>query len=246
MYVVPKIEVATTYKRFKVYVGNREIVKTHLANLMSSIKTHNMLMYNPIIVTKKYEVIDGQHRLLAAAQLKLPIYYVVGEELTLDDVMRFNTTSASWRLEDYVRSFIARGYKDYELIPDFAKKYGLTTSAALAILSANTSGLVKNPIKAVKAGQFKPTDLEQSHEFATRLREFIPYCDANCWRDREFMNALYKTYYVLEYDHATLLGRLQRSGSRVRRSRDKRDYLNQLEAIINFGVPDANKVRLYD
>lgn len=63
------------YNIFKKHPNNREIFHANLEKIKRSIQIKNLLEYRPIIVDKKMQVIDGQHRLEAARQLGVPIYY---------------------------------------------------------------------------------------------------------------------------------------------------------------------------
>ena len=59
---------------FKILDGNRNINLGNVDRLVKSIEENGFLQM-PIIVNENYEVIDGQHRLMAAKKINSIIYY---------------------------------------------------------------------------------------------------------------------------------------------------------------------------
>jgi len=89
------IRKTTNYEIFTFREDNREkIDKKHLARLVESIKSRNLLELRPIMVNEKLEIVDGQHRLLAAKQLGYEIYYQKEENLDCADIVRMNLSKA--------------------------------------------------------------------------------------------------------------------------------------------------------
>jgi hypothetical protein len=68
------IHKTTDYDQFKFLESQRNVTRT--SAVLESIKQKNMLDLKPIICNKEKYVLDGQHRLLAAKQLRVPIYYI--------------------------------------------------------------------------------------------------------------------------------------------------------------------------
>jgi len=65
--------------------GNRPPNPQHVRRLCDSIKTHGILQ-NPIIVNENMDIIDGQHRLLAAKESESSVYYIVVDGYSLEEV----------------------------------------------------------------------------------------------------------------------------------------------------------------
>jgi len=238
-----QIQKTTDYGKFITTAGNRLIMKTHLANLTKSIRSRNLLHLNPIIVNEKLEVIDGQHRLLAAESLEVGIYFVQEEGLTLNDVVLLNTTAKQWRLDDYLTSYIARGYKEYIKVKKFANRWGISTSNALAILSSDEDGRIHAPYSVFKEGKFEIADEKLAEEFIKRLKEISAFTVEYAWKDREFMRALFYLYYREGIDHDVLVDKIKRWPKLISRRQSTREYSRQLEDIYNQDVPGRLKVR---
>jgi hypothetical protein len=219
-------------------------MKIHLENLKNSIRKKNLLELNPIIINDKNEVIDGQHRLAAAQALNTDVYYVKGNGLTLDDVILLNTSSKVWRLDDYLHSYAARGFKAYKMVEPFATKWGISTSNAIAILGSVPGEHFQAPQKAFKLGKFEIADEAVANEFIKRLKEIAVFTVNEAWTDREFMRAMWKLYYnEAELDHETFMRKVQSWPKPITRRQSTREYLRQFEDIYNRDL--QKKVRFF-
>jgi len=246
----PTILFTDKLEQFTFYPGNRSIQPTHVANLVKNIREKNLLAYNPIIVDDSGQIIDGQHRFVAASRLGVGIYYVVASDLTLNDVIALNDTAKVWRFTDYMESYILAGKEDYKTLKHFAEKYRLSYSNALAMLaSAGREGntqFVTAPYRAFKQGNFEVIDLPAAKIFAKKVMEISTYCEGRSYADRDFIQSLFFAYENCGISHELLIERIQRSGTQIQRRQVKRDYLRQLEDIYNFGQSSAGRVRLYN
>lgn len=70
------------YGLFKSIMANREIDDKHVKRLAKSIARKNLLYIRPLIVNEKMQIIDGQHRLAAAKEIKATVYYLKVDGLT--------------------------------------------------------------------------------------------------------------------------------------------------------------------
>lgn len=95
----------TNYSIFKYKPGNRAVNQKHVKKLKESFQKHDFLPSCPIIVDKNMYVIDGQHRLEAAKQLGIAVYYTVETEPDADLLIDLNITQRKWYAIDYVRYF---------------------------------------------------------------------------------------------------------------------------------------------
>ena len=229
------------YDKFSFIKGNRAIKKNHLSKLRRSIRKKNLLQYNPIIVNENLEVIDGQHRLESAKALDEPIHYIVAKGLGFEDVVMMNTNVKDWGITDYLDSYCDLGYEEYIKTKKFAKRWGLSISNAIAILSMK--GVVTRAgYKQFKEGNFEIHDLEHSKEFAKRLRDVAPYATRNTWKDRDFIRALSKAYEE-GVEHDRLVEQIQLHPQPLHRRANVTEYLRQFEDVYNRNL--ANPIRLY-
>jgi hypothetical protein len=122
---------------FKILDGNRNINLGNVDRLVKSIEENGFLQM-PIIVNENYEVIDGQHRLMAAKKLNSIIYYHKVNNYDLKTAITLNRNQSNWSIADYIRSYCDLQYKDYIRLQEFYEAnndFGLMISAELTCLN---------------------------------------------------------------------------------------------------------------
>lgn len=137
--VIHKTEDYSIFKKLK---GNRPIHPRNVKDLIDMLKKNNRLKYFPIMVNENMEVCDGQHRLEAAKELGLPIYYQIDPDADIATTRDVNTVGIMWSLEDFLNNFLVEGLKDYQLLSAFwhNNKQMLTLSQAIFMWSGNSQG----------------------------------------------------------------------------------------------------------
>ena len=136
------------YEIFKIHECNREVKESSVKRLIQSIKEKNLLDSCPILVNGEMYVIDGQHRLKAAEELGIPIYYRVQSDIEIRDMVKFNSNNVNWSLDDYFNFYSRHGFESCIRAKETCKKYGLTFGNMIRLRGIrsvkNPSGLVKN------------------------------------------------------------------------------------------------------
>lgn len=146
-----EIKQTTDYDQFKFRDDNRQsITQTHVKRLAESIRSRNLLELRPISVNSSMEVIDGQHRLLAAKSLGVPIFYQVDEKLTPSDIILMNVSQA-WGQSDYLNYFCKNHYPEYLKLKNFMQAHNITIKIALNI----TMGHKKDSYIKFKQGEYR-------------------------------------------------------------------------------------------
>lgn len=133
-----KIEIKSTtnYDLFVAITANREIIERHVVKLTEAIRRKNLLSVCPIICSEKMEVIDGQHRIEAAKRLKVPIYYIFGEQLDHLDIISLNNVKIKWRDIDYINFYCIKKYSKYmDLVKIMNKAPDLSLRCVTCLLS---------------------------------------------------------------------------------------------------------------
>lgn len=239
-----KIEQTTDYKQFKNIQGNRAINEAHVAFLIQSIGIRNLLQYAPIIVNEKMEIIDGQHRLKAAEQMSLTIYYMQVKGATIREVQLLNATNRSWKMEDFLEAYVTEGLPEYVAVREFMTRHSFRLGATLLILSKkirNRGG--KNITNDFKAGVFVRDDPDWSEQVAVFMNTFRPFIHDNVRGDKHFIQAMLIIFdKKAELKH--LVGRAQKQAVRLERQTSTKNYLKELERTYNFDM-NTNIVRFF-
>ena len=148
---------------FKTLLGNRNIDPCIVEQLKQSMIKKGVLPI-PVIVNENYEVIDGQHRIMAATELKEAIYYEIIPGLKLKDCIDLNAEQHKWSLVDYVSSYAKLGYEQYDSL--------LTMINTNPDLNANVviSAFGDRKGKTIKTGKYKIGDIRLGMELLNIAR----------------------------------------------------------------------------
>lgn len=132
-----EVRKTTNYDQFIFRNDNRAaICPSHVEKIMRSIESKNLLEYRPICVNEKFEVLDGQHRLLAAKKLGVDIYYMIQKESSAGDIIRLNV-SKQWSTHDYLNFYVSQGNIHYINLKNFQKTHNLPISVAINIVTGH-------------------------------------------------------------------------------------------------------------
>ncbi len=113
--VIGEVFCTDDLEQFNVLGGNRMVRESHKHELIRSLNEHGYIM-NPIIVNENMEVIDGQTRLAACRELKIPVYYVVSPGIGIDECVALNSSAKTWKITDYIQSYADQGNENYKRI----------------------------------------------------------------------------------------------------------------------------------
>lgn len=130
------MESTQDYDKFKFLSCNRPTIPSHVRKLMDSIEQFNDLHLNPIIVNPDMYVLDGQHRLKAARELGVPIYYVVDDNWSTTKLHLYNTTQRRWILADFMNYWIETGKNDYLLFKRKIEEYNFDVTTGLVYFTS--------------------------------------------------------------------------------------------------------------
>lgn len=154
------------------YPGNRPVEKTNVEKLKESISSNNLLKECPILINEHWQVLDGQHRLAAAKQLNIPIYYIMKDGGNHKDVINLNQNKKNWKPEDFLRIY-AEGLN----LPDYIELQNFMVLNNLKLNQAQM--LVRGPIKQMnefadfRNGDFKfDIDKEDLNDLLLKIKFF--------------------------------------------------------------------------
>jgi hypothetical protein len=239
-----KIEHTADLGKFVRVTENRLVNPIHIAKLVSSIKKHNMLPLVPIIVNHKWQVIDGQTRLEAAKKLKTEIYYVMSDDVSIDDIMLLNVNVKAWTMNDYLHTYVSRSIPAYLRVAEFMKEWHFSLSVSVAILANDVDQYLHVPRIEFKSGQLETRGNDYADEFAKRIHMIKPYTAQNIWRQREFLMTLKELFYGdMQLTPEQMIVKLEAWGRPIYRMTVRKEYLRQFEDIWNKGRGESRQIR---
>lgn len=217
----------TDYGLFKEIISNREVDDLHVKHLVATIQETNLLHLNPIIVNSEMEVIDGQHRLAAAQQLSVPIYYFIDDKVTKQHIAGLNSNQKHWSMEDYVNFYCVEKNPHYLILSEFIRKHPFVGVWTLTKLL--TSG---GTTKDFREGRF---EVDQKEEATAILQQVdkVRNIGLEFAYDRNFVMALKDARAVEGFNPDQFMQKLENNRMELFKCAKKQQYLQLIEAIYN-------------
>jgi hypothetical protein len=173
---------------FKQIDGNRVPNLQHVKRLSESVRVYGMKC-NPILVNENFEVIDGQHRLMAAKESKTFVYYVMINGYSLNEVHTLNLNQKNWTKKDFMDGYANMGIESYIKLKAFGEKnddYGFTDCIAFCQNTASSSNrslrntmrhskLDSQSLQIFEQGTWRCGDLNTAQDMASKIRMIKTY-----------------------------------------------------------------------
>jgi len=220
------------YKKFKRLTGNRDVNRSHVNALKRSIQQNpEGIKFNPILVNDQMEVIDGQHRLKALEELKLPVYFIKAPNLTILDTQRLNSNSKQWNFMDYAKSFAEFGNENYKTYLDM-RSLGVCNSHSILVEYLSLYQPIST--KIFKNGALLIPDKDRSVDLLSKLRDVGYYHDD--YTKKSFALAFLKFATDQRYDHDRFLSLMSARGLDIVKSYSTEiEYFKAFNKLYNFG-----------
>ena len=226
------------YSIFKQLKGNRPIRLALVKRIKMDIKEHDLKQ--PIQVNEKMEVLDGQHQLQARKELNLPVKYIIRKG-DIRHVMKFNSIQQRWNNREFLDSYCARGFKEYEMLDYFVREYKLGISFSLGLLVGSKRNAQSNVRKDFMEGKFKIKDFARADEIAQRIHKIGDHVDFN--RDDKFMRAIVICMSYPEFDWKFFLKKLEIKSTKLKKCGSRNDYIVAIERFYNHGTSDRKRLQ---
>lgn len=231
------------YSKFKSLKGNRIINEPNFLRIKESMDKQQL--FNVIIVNEKNEIIDGNHRFKTCKELNLPVYYVVCNGYSLEEVQILNANSKNWTKNDFLDSYCELGYPQYITMRNFMRRHkNYSIGVSMSLLSLANNGGYKTKIKIkkniFKLGEFKCKDVEKSHDITIQLTRLAMVTEL--YNRRSFVIAYMKVYLNPNFNYNTFFDKMNRYQSQIIPCINMEQYLLMFEKIYNYR--NSNKVNL--
>jgi len=240
-----KIKKTYDYDEFGDLDGNRKINQSNLNKIMESMRKKYYSI--PIIVNKKMQVIDGQHRLEACRQLNLPVFYFQIDGLDLRSVHTFNSIGKPWAFIDYLDSYVRLGKPEYIKAQALRNKYPMNEKCLLFLLTGKQQGGDKqSPSVSFREGNLKIKNLEECYKIAEQIDEFIESFEEYNFKRSCVRIPLMEMMRHDQYDHEHFKSRLDTDNAfryirHVRRMTTIDAWRRAFQKAYNFNVRKKGK-----
>jgi hypothetical protein len=227
------IHQTTNYKQFKFFPSNREIVPHKVEE---SILKKNMLSTHPIIVDPEFRIIDGQNRFTVAQKHKLPIYYLMSDEISEEDIPQCQV-QRTWDLKNYLKFYLDKT-PEYAFINEIVKDYHLPLYFIVSVC-----GSTEDPFKRFREGHFKLNrPIKVLRNMFEQMYEILVNCEELC--KPLGVKVIYKVYRAFwslmlkdDYDQKKLLRKLRMRRDQfaeILKYRNLKNIVEGLEIIYSY------------
>ena len=227
------------YDMFVFRVDNREkgIDQSHVRALIQSIKARNLLELRPILVNKNMEIIDGQHRLMAAKELGVDIYYNVEKNLVATDIILMNTNK-NWSMGDFLNFYVQNDYVEYKKLAEFMLKNEITLRVALNICMGNMHNVQKDFKQGKLIFETVPAqeDVELCRQTIAVIKKNIGF--SKFIESGKFWKAMLLLFRHKDFSLAKWFNNLEKMIGRMAPKATTKDYCRLLMEIYNWHNPD--------
>lgn len=228
------------YAKFKLVKTNRPVDQDHLMRLYDAVSAKNLLAEFPILVDNEMRVIDGQHRLKVAESLGVPVYYLVSDRITVDDISTTNANTKHWASSDYMDRWLADGRMEYIVLKRFMDKFPFfTLSEAISLCHYGDNLGLKEKFKD---GEYKCNDTPFAARVANALLDFSKFFPH--YHSSTFIRAVSNLIGNRRYDHSVMMARLEYQSRKLVRCSDSVSYIVLLNEIYNYHTPQKNRITL--
>jgi hypothetical protein len=237
------LEHTKNYSNFKFDKTNRPIDEEHVEQLFDAINENNLLHLFPIIVSTDGYIRDGQHRIKAAEALDVPVYYIVSNDMRIEDVPRVTARVSKWTAEEYLHHYVARNSPEYVKLRDFVDEYPFLSVTRAIKLCGHSQG--KNLMDTFRDGTFQANDMRFARKVARALLDFKE-AGINFYDQGRFVDAIANLIANAEYDHERMKAKLEYLSYKVVKCPDIPTYIQMLNEIYNYKVRNTTRLEMLD
>jgi hypothetical protein len=225
--------------------GNRPPNPQHIRRLADSIKNYGILQ-SPIIVNENYDVIDGQHRLLAAKEAKSGVYYIIVDGYELQEVQVLNLNQKNWTKNDFMEGYANMGIESYVKLRNFYNKnkdYNLSDCIAMCsnITSSSSTSITQRYRYAEKLvkqkevfeeGTWIGKDYNLAQENADNLRMLKPFYSG--YNRSVFVASMLGLFKNKDFNFMEFISKLKLQSQKLEDCTSTSQYRLLIEDIYNY------------
>ena len=185
----------------------------------------------------KFAVVDGQHRFISCKLENKKIYYLVNDELTLDDIPKAASLQNSWKITDYLHHYAQRGFEEYKAFNGYMTKNQFPPSTTMMILSGSRGTYISTHLKN---GELKcTTPWKLANDFADGIDDMSLHVKFS--RNARFLEAFWTMFKHKQYKHPKMMAKMEYMSTQVKKCADRESFLEVLSYVYNYN--SRNKVR---
>jgi hypothetical protein len=240
----------TAYHIFELLARNREV--KHASEVRRSVEEVGPQFHLfPIVVTRinnRYAILDGQARYTVASDLGEPVYFIITEDLSEEDIGVINNSQTDMDPKDYLglygkdRDGDWNGKKEYVKAKIFLDDYPFFTTAH--VRDAGQSGDNRQAAEDWRHGNWTFNCEPHLIELAEKAKDFQGHTDV--WSHTSFLKALSHLVRLQDapkdetvptrYDHEWMIHQLEKGRGPIEPRSRLADHMQQMQRIFRKGA----------
>lgn len=249
---VNKVYKTSNLSIFKQIDGNRIPNLQHVNRLATSIRINGMKC-NPILVNEKMEVIDGQHRLMAAKEAASFVYYIIVTGYSLSEVHTLNLNQKNWGKKDFMEGYANMGIESYIKLKSFVDKNDDYTFNDCIAFCANRTTTTQgksdkakliNPELSIQQvfeeGTWTGKDFNLGQDYANKIRMIKPYYSG--YNKSGFVTTMIGLLQKETFDFNEFMHKIRLQPTAMVDCANREQYRTLIEDIYNYR--SRNKINL--
>jgi hypothetical protein len=234
----PNILKTQDYSIFKMVDFNRDKNKKHIQAVIKIIKKENLLHLHPILVNNHMEVIDGQHRLEAAKELGLEVFYIKSD-LSYEHILSSNLIQKNASLSDVIKFYALKdAIPSYVFLYDSLRSLNLSAKGLIGLIFGSCLPAL---IEQIKEGKFQtPHDINTLNRFIEAYKNFIDFVKSkritpySMFANSNFTIAFRNLITIQGFSGQTFMNKLDMRWFDLKPQINSKEWTRQLISIYNW------------
>jgi hypothetical protein len=229
------------YSMFKFRNDNRVINKSHVKNIANNMKVRGWERGSYVVINKKGEIIDGQHRVTAAMETGVSIQYILETTAGFETIRSLNSRQRNWAIHDHIHGFVVEGNPHYVKLDNFMKMYpDLKPTECMMMVTNSLSGTDR---ETFESGRFVTKSMDKAVEWAANIMELKPYFEG--YNRSTFVRAIIKTLTKCkEFSFEEFVRKVKVRPSNIHFCGSVDEYIKMIEDIYNFSRNKSGRINL--
>lgn len=225
---------SSNYDQFTTINGNRNISLKKVEKLAEDVKSgFNLLPYCPIIVKEvgdKFAIIDGQHRFETCIATGEDVYYLIKNDITLQQIAKLNSRGQKWTVNDFLNCYMRLGVEDYITLHEICREFKVSVSTVMGLLMKNN--VKTNCKEEFESGDFKVNHLETTKQYLALTEDL--FGEYRFSKDRSLIGAVKEIYLAGKCDFVVLKDKIRKNRNGMDKQGDVKNYIYNIERVYNF------------
>ena len=228
-----EIQKSKEYSVFGNIIGNRVLNQNKIEKISNDVNNgFNMLPFCPIVVSEQegiYHIIDGQHRFEVSKKTGNPVYFVVCDTLSLNQIAQLNSRGEKWKPNDFLNCYIKLGIKDYEKVLEIMHKHKIAIKLSIDLLMYNNPKAKSTDV--FQSGDFKCNFFDETDSLLTLTDELFGQYRFS--KDRNIIGAVQELLKQGLCDFDKLKNKITEAPMVMDRQASIKLYMSNIERLYN-------------